>query len=254
MLLALRLRNFVNRLLARSGSTLITQALPVASEVLWLPKQFHIPAQKQPSLPLLAALLVTLPVFVQAPLVRQQPMLAVLFTFVLLAVGISKRNSWGNLLVGFSGSWLAGCLFWGWLRLHPLWHLPVEAFALPIAVAGLWGPWRIAGQFYLGALIGTACTDAAMAICGVMPLWPEVLAAEPEQARQLLAQAAALVIEPAHFSVVVIFAAAMLLTSRWLWRKGAGCRLVAACLATTLVVDGIFLGLALLIPQFSGLV
>jgi len=46
----------------------------------------------------------------------------------------------------------------------------------------------------------------------------------------------------------------MLLTSRWLWCKGAGCRLVAACLATTLVVDGIFLGLALLIPQFSGLV
>ncbi len=35
---------------------------------------------------------------------------------------------------------------------------------------------------------------------------------------------------------------------------GAGCRLVAACLATTLVVDGIFLGLALLIPKFSGLV
>ena len=109
MLLALRLRNFVNRLLARSGSTLVTQALPVASEILWLPKQFHIPVQKQPSLPLLAALLVTLPVFVQAPLVRQQPMLAVLFTFVLLAVGISKRNSWGNLLVGFSGSWLAVC-------------------------------------------------------------------------------------------------------------------------------------------------
>ncbi|WP_461556423.1 hypothetical protein, partial [Synechococcus sp.] len=61
MLLALRLRNFVNRLLARSGSTLVTQALPVASEILWLPKQFHIPVQKQPSLPLLAALLVTLP-------------------------------------------------------------------------------------------------------------------------------------------------------------------------------------------------
>lgn len=254
MLLALRLRSFVNRLLVRSGSTLVTQALPAASEILWLPNQFNIPAQKQLSLPVLAALLVTLPVFMQAPLVRQQPMLAALFTFVLLAVGISNRNSWGNLLVGFSGSWLAGCLFWGWLRLHPLWHLPVEAFALPIAIAGLWGPWRQAGQFYLGALIGTACTDAAMAICGVMPLWPEVLAAEPEQARQLLVQAAALVIEPAHFLVVLTFAVAMLLTSRWLWCKGAGCRLVAACLATTLVVDGIFLGLALLIPQFSGLV
>jgi hypothetical protein len=130
----------------------------------------------------------------------------------------------------------------------------VEAFALPIAVAGLWGPWRQAGQFYLGALLGTACTDAAMALCGVMPLWPQVLEAEPAAAQQLLAEAAALVLQPSHLLVVATFAVGMLCLSRWLWLKGQGCRVVAACLATTLMVDGIFLFLALLSPQFSGLV
>ena len=78
----------------------------------------------------------------------------------------------GALLVGFSGSWLAGSLFWGWCRLHPLWHLPIEAFALPLALAGLGGRWRWAGAFYLAALLGTAATDAVMALTGLMDLWP----------------------------------------------------------------------------------
>jgi hypothetical protein len=224
--------------LARSGTATLNQVQPAApTEILWLPRQFQLPLKNQISAPLLAALLVCLPVFLQAPLVRHQPALASIFTLLLLAIGILKRGTWGNLLVGFSGSWLAGCVFWGWLRLHPLWHLPVEAFALPIAVAGLWGPWRQAGQFYLGALLGTACTDAAMALCGVM-----------------LAEAAALVLQPSHLLVVATFAVGMLCFSRWLWLKGQGCRVVAACLATTLLVDGIFLFLALLSPQFSGLV
>ncbi len=113
------------------------------------------------SAPAVAAALVILPVFVQAPWVRSSPLACALFTAVLVALGLRLRGELGALLIGFSGSWLAGAMFWGWLRLHPLWHLPVEAFALPLAIAGLQGPWRRAGQFYLGALIGTACTDAA---------------------------------------------------------------------------------------------
>ena len=109
-------------------------------------------------------------------------MACALFTAVLVALGLRLRGDLGALLIGFSGSWLAGAVFWGWLRLHPLWHLPVEAFALPLAIAGLQGPWRRAGQFYLGALIGTACTDAATALCGLMPLWPQVLQASPSEA------------------------------------------------------------------------
>jgi hypothetical protein len=220
----------------------------------WWPVNAELRQPLRLSLPLAAALLVCLPVFVQAPWVRLSPHTAILFTSVLTAFGVRLRSPWGSLLVGFSGSWLASCMFWGWLRLHPLWHLPVEAFALPLAVAGLWGPWRRAGQFYLGALLGTACTDAATALCGLMPLWPKVLQAEPGQAAQLLAEAAARVLEPSHLALVAAFTLAMLSAAAWLWRRGQGSRLVAATLLSTLVVDASFLILALFSPQFSGLV
>ncbi|MEY4431762.1 MAG: hypothetical protein RLZZ533_1698, partial [Cyanobacteriota bacterium] len=141
------------------------------------------------ALPLAGALLVALPVFLQAPWVRLAPFSAAVFTAALLLAGVvlAQRRSaaWstaGVLLVGFSGSWLGGCLFWGWFRLHPLWHLPIEAFALPLAVAGLGGRWRLAGSFYLASLAGTACTDAVMALTGVMQRWTQVLQAPLDQA------------------------------------------------------------------------
>ena len=130
-------------------------------------------------LPLAAALLVAVPVFLQAPWVRTAPMQAGSVHHPPAGAGhpagTSEQKVWqplGALLVGFCGSWLAGTLFWGWCRLHPLWHLPIEAFALPLAVAGLGGRWRWAGAFYLAALLGTAATDAVMAVTGLMDLWP----------------------------------------------------------------------------------
>jgi hypothetical protein len=229
----------------------LVSATPTAAPTAtWLPLVRVAPL----GLPLLAAVLIVAPVFVQAPWVRQAPMGAALFSAVLLLLAVRRGGDVGALLVGFSGSWLAGCLFWGWLRLHPLVHLPVEAFALPLAVAGLGGPWRRAGQFYLGSLAGTAATDAAIALCGLMPLWPAVLAAGPGEAAPLLAQAAARVLEPAHLCTVAVIASAMLGAARLLWRQGPGGRLVAACLLSTLAIDGLFLLLALLLPTASGLV
>ena len=206
------------------------------------------------SAPAVAVALVMLPVFAQAPWVRSSPVACALFTAVLVALGLRLRGDLGALLIGFSGSWLAGAVFWGWLRLHPLWHLPVEAFALPLAIAGLQGPWRRAGQFYLGALVGTACTDAATALCGLMPLWPQVLQASPSEAPLLLSAAAEQVLQPIPLAVISGFAAAMACAGRWLWRQGEGGQVVAAALLSTLAVDGLFLALALLSPQLSGLV
>ncbi len=206
------------------------------------------------STPLIAAALVILPVFVQAPWVRVSPLSCAVFTFVLMAVGLYWGGSRGQVLIGFSGSWLAGSLFWGWLRLQPLWHLPVEAFLLPLAIAGLSGPWRRAGQFYLGALIGTACTDAAIALCGLMPLWPQVLQATPSEAPLLLSQAAQEVLKPFHLSIVLSMAATLVGFSRWLWHRGEGGQVISASLLSTLAVDGVFLMLALLAPHLSGLV
>jgi len=209
----------------------------------------------------LAAALVVVPVFLQAPWVRLHPSSATLFTAVILATGVllewrgpGRWRGFGPLLVGFSGSWLAGCLFWGWCRLHPLWHLPIEAFALPLALAGLRGRWRNAALFYLASLLGTACTDGAMALTGVMPLWPQVLSAPVAEAPVLLHQAALQVLQPAPLALVLGLAVALTLLARRCRRSGAGGRLAAATLVTTVLVDGLFLIAALLSPQLSGLV
>jgi hypothetical protein len=211
--------------------------------------------------PVISGLLVTLPVFIQAPWVRHQPVSAAAFTAVLLVIALllarsqdPQRRRAGELLVGFCGSWLAGSMFWGWARLHPVCHLPLEAFALPLALAGLNSRWRLACGFYLGSLMGTAATDAAIALTGLMPLWPQALAASPQQAAELLGLGAAAVLRPASLLVVGGLGGIVMQFSRWCWRHGDTGRVAGAALAATLAVDGVFVLLSLLAPRFSGLV
>lgn len=208
-----------------------------------------------------ATLLVTLPVFVQAPLVHAHPWLALLITGPLLALGIvlglsehRQRAQLGALLVGFAGSWLCGSLFWGWCRLHPLWHLPIEALALPLALGGLRSRWQLAGAFYLASLLGTAATDGAMALTGVMGLWPAVLAAEPNTAVALLQEAATRVLSPGNLAMVVVVAVGLIGLAQRLWQGSLPSRVAATTLITTLGVDGLFLALALNAPRWSGLI
>ncbi len=214
------------------------------------------------SLPIAAAFLVAVPVFVQAPWVRLAPMAATAFTIPLVALGVGLeqrgRGAWrplGVLLVGFAGSWLGGSLFWGWFRLHPLWHLPIESFALPLALAGLGSRWRLAASFYLASLLGTAATDAVMAAGGLMDFWPRVLAAEPAAAPFLLQQAAAAALQPWPLALTLLSGTLLACLCRGLWRRGdLDSRVGAATLATTLAVDGLFLLAAALAPHLSGLI
>lgn len=223
--------------------------LPVVSQPVW-------------GLRLGGALLVALPVFLQAPWVRLAPFSAALFTAPLLLCGLllaqrrpAALQSVGSLLVGFSGSWLGGCLFWGWFRLHPLWHLPIEAFALPLALGGLGSRWRLAASFYLASLLGTACTDGVMAITGVMHSWITVLEAPLDQAALLLQQAAQGVLQPLPLATTLIAAVGLTALCRHFWHHhDPAWRLAASAMATTLVVDGLFLTAALLAPQLSGLI
>lgn len=226
-----------------------------------LPAQRTLALPTRLSLELLAALLVSLPVFVQAPLVHGHPLVATLLTLPLLSAGIvlglspsPQRSQTGALLVGFAGSWLCGSLFWGWCRLHPLWHLPIEALALPLALGGLRSRWQLAGGFYLASLLGTAATDAAMALTGLMPLWPAALAAEAGEAGVLLQEAALRLLTPTNALLVSAFAAALLGLSLWLWQQGATARLAAATVITTLLVDGLFVALVVIAPHWSGLI
>ncbi len=205
--------------------------------------------------------MVVLPVFLQAPWVRLHPFSAVLFTSLLLAVGIllnqtgrQNQAEIGQLLVGFSGSWLAGCLFWGWLRAHPILHLPIEAFALPLALGGLNGRWRVASAFYLSSLIGTACTDLMMALTGVMKDWPAVVSAPFDQAPGLLHAAGLQLLNPAPLLALGLAAALILMVGRRLSQAGETWCMAGAVLVTTVWVDGLFLLTALLQPGFSGLI
>ena len=220
------------------------------------------------SLPFWASALVVLPVFVQAPWVRIQPFTSCLFGLVLLGVGVitnaiapRKGQDFGALLVGFSGSWLAGSLFWGWLASHPLLHVPVEAFALPLAITGLQTRWRLGCAFYLASLLGTAFTDLAMALTGVMGLWPAVIAASPTEATVLLQDAAVCVLRPS--SLLTVSAAGLIILQLVQYCRHRSTlsvstdkawSIAAAVLFTTLLIDGLFLSLSLFAPELSGLV
>ena len=92
------------------------------------------------SLRLWTSFFVILPIFVQAPWVRLEPISALRFTFVILlgSFVLNQKGSkkWfvvSSLLLGISGSWLGGCLFWGWLSPFPILHIPVEAVVVPLA-------------------------------------------------------------------------------------------------------------------------
>ncbi len=205
--------------------------------------------------------MVVLPVFLQAPWVRLHPFSAAVFTTVFVAVGVvlgssadEQRNALGQLLVGFSGSWLAGCVFWGWLRAHPVLHLPVEAFALPLAMTGLNGRWRLACSFYLSSLIGTACTDLMMALTGVMKFWPSVVTAPFDEAPELLHNAGMQLLHPFQLVGLALAAAVIIGLGQRIRMTGENWEMAGAVLVTTVWVDGLFLLTALLQPGLSGLI
>ncbi len=212
--------------------------------------------------------LVVLPVFLQAPWVHLHPSSACLFTFVLLGTGVALvqfgSERWftvGSLLVGVSGSWLGGCLFWGWLRAHPVFHLPVEAVALPIAFFGLTTRWRLGAGFYLACLLGTAFTDLMMVLTGVMNRWPTVVEAPLQEAPYLLHQTAEQLLNPKSAFLLIPAALLIVFLARLIHQRaslnslfGGTWLVVSAALTTTVWIDGLFLITALFQPRLSGLI
>jgi Protein of unknown function (DUF3120) len=130
--------------------------------------------------------LVTVPVFIEAPLVRALPWISVGLTgfWIWLSLFLMSRKHtyvWGDLLFGFSWSWLTGSIYWGWFRWEPLWHLPIEAIALPFAVWCLCQGWgKVGNWFYLGSLFGTVLTDVYFYLTNLMPYWRQIMKVEAE--------------------------------------------------------------------------
>ena len=212
--------------------------------------------------------MVVLPVFIQAPWVHVYPFSAFLFSFIIFLLGFyllnfctNKWSSVGSLLLGVSWSWLGGCLFWGWLRAHPVWHLPVESIALPIAVSLLGTRWKIGASFYLSSLLGTAFTDLMIVITGVMKSWPKVVESPFSEASKILSFTAEQLLTP--FSLISISIAALLIIwiANWMNQQSrisdSSCDawlVSSAALTTTLWVDGLFFMTTLIQPQLSGLI
>lgn len=203
---------------------------------------------------LTAIFLVVVPVFFQAPLVRSLPWLSLALTGTWLMAGVSliSRGSnrlLGDMLIGFSWTWLAGSLYWGWLRWEPFVHLPVEALGLPVVVVCLMrGVGRVGSYFYLGSLFGTAVTDLYIYCVDLVPTWRQVMAADPEWVPVLLEQAVVALQTPGAVALAVLLALGLLIVGvaplqsrRPYWRAFSGAVL------STLIVDLLFLGSALFV-------
>ncbi|MBT9314358.1 DUF3120 domain-containing protein [Leptothoe spongobia] len=141
---------------------------------------------------LAAAFLVSVPVFIQAPLVRLHPWVSLLITLIWLAGGLYMLQKpvltfWGDLAIGFSWTWLAGSIYWGWLRENPYVHLPVEAIGLPIVLILIsQHRLKIGSYFYLGSLLGTGITDLYFYWVDLIPYWQKVMQVEPAAAGTVL--------------------------------------------------------------------
>ena len=220
------------------------------------------------SLRLLSSFLVILPIFVQAPWVRLEPVSALCFTFVILSGAFllykKRSNKWfivSSLLLGVSGSWLGGCLFWGWLSPFPILHIPVEAVVLPLALIGLGTNWKIASSFYISSLFGTAITDITILLIGIMDQWKQVITADSETAPLILQKTSENLIHLKSLSIIFLIGLILWFISKEIFDSatinttGGKALLVSSyVIQTTLIVDGIFIFLAILQPTFSGLV
>ena len=194
-----------------------------------------------------AAFLVSVPVFFQAPLVRLAPWLSLLLTAGWLWLSLSLRSrsateTWGDLLLGFTWTWLAGSIYWGWLRWEPLLHLPVEAVGLPFAAIGLMkGKDKIGNWFYLGSLFGTAITDAYFYLVNLIPHWRQLMQAEPNLVQPIFESAVAQIQTPWGVGWAIVLGLLLLLTGflplrspqlhQWTF---------AGAVLSTILVDGLF--------------
>ncbi|MBD1938583.1 DUF3120 domain-containing protein [Microcoleus sp. FACHB-68] len=194
-----------------------------------------------------AIFLVSVPVFFQAPLVRQFPLLSLALTGCLVWLGWrllsnSSTHVWGDLLLGFTGSWLAGSIYWGWLRWEPVLHLPVEAICLPVA---LWCITRrrlqVGSWFYLGSLLGTAITDIYFYLVDLIPHWRQIMQVDPALALPIFQSATKQVQTPWGIGwamvllVVLLVAGVVPLRSKQLhwWAFGGA-------VLSTILVDSLF--------------
>ncbi|WP_425365336.1 DUF3120 domain-containing protein [Gloeothece verrucosa] len=196
---------------------------------------------------LAAGFLVSVPVFVQAPLVRLWPALSLLITVLWVCLGMMllkrpKTHLWGDLILGFSWSWLAGSIYWGWYRSEPTIHLPIEAIGLPFALWGLRkGNLKVGNLFYLGSLLGTGVTDLYFYLTGLIEHWRQIMLVDPALATPILQSAIAIVQTPWGISWAIVLANLLLAIGLWsLQKQQSHWWGFSGAVLSTILVDSLF--------------
>lgn len=194
-----------------------------------------------------ASFLVSVPVFLQAPMVRLFPWISLALTLFWVVWGwwLYQRPQtrwWGDIILGFSWSWLAGSIYWGWLRWEPLVHIPVEAIGVPFAVWCLWRGWgKIGNYFYLGSLLGTAITDLYFYLTSLIPYWRKLMEIDPALASPILKSALAQMQTLWGISWAIVLVNLLLGVSLWsLQKKQLHWWAFGGAVLSTLVVDSLF--------------
>lgn len=139
----------------------------------------------------------------------------------LLFLGIGQKllkhprsELWGDLIIGFAWTWLAGSLYWGWLRWEPFLHLPVESIGLPFAIWGIaHNRGKVGNFFYLGSLLGTVVTDIFFYLVDLIPFWRKLMEVGEEFARPVFQSAIAQIQTPWGVSWAIILASFLLVVS-----------------------------------------
>jgi hypothetical protein len=188
-------------------------------------------------------------VFLQAPLVRYYPEISLGLTVFWVGLGIwllkqAKISLWGDLLLGFSWSWLAGSLYWGWWRWEPLIHIPMEAIGLPFVLWGLYkGRGKVGNLFYLGSLLGTAITDVYFYLTGLIPYWRQLMTVEldPNLVSPIFDNALAQIQTPWGISWAIVLLNLLLAIGIYpLQKRVCHWWAFSGAVLSTILVDGLF--------------
>lgn len=185
----------------------------------------------------------------QAPLVRYYPEVSLGLTFFWVGLGVwllkqEKISLWGDLLLGFSWSWLAGSLYWGWWRWEPLIHIPMEAIGLPFVLWGLYkGRGKVGNLFYLGSLLGTAITDVYFYLTGLIPYWRQLMTVElaPNLVSPIFDNALAQIQTPWGISWAIVLLNLLLAIGIYpLQKRVCHWWAFSGAVLSTILVDGLF--------------
>jgi hypothetical protein len=185
----------------------------------------------------------------QAPLVRYYPEVSLGLTFFWVGLGVwllkqEKISLWGDLLLGFSWSWLAGSLYWGWWRWEPLIHIPMEAIGLPFVLWGLYkGRGKVGNLFYLGSLLGTAITDVYFYLTGLIPYWRQLMTVEldPNLVSPIFHNALAQIQTPWGISWAIVLLNLLLAIGIYpLQKRVCHWWAFSGAVLSTILVDGLF--------------